>query len=147
MANRVLARAHDGERNEDGVFEGMHDELVIERSAAGQPGLMFVMNRYDNGNQFDQMVVTVPDGLELLQPVNAWLHEVSERRTFRRRDVSVTEETYPMTLMHSEVRWEAVLNGSVSSGENVYICRSGTTIQRALDSLLAAAAEQGLVPE
>lgn len=77
MANRILARADDnpGEILEDGELHkiGMWDEITIERSAAGAPGLLFVMTRYENDVPFDQMVVYVPDGAAFLAPVNAWL--------------------------------------------------------------------------
>lgn len=78
MANRTLARYDDnpGEILEDGELHkvGMWDEIVIERSAAGAPGLLFVMNRYENDQMFDQMCVSVPDGAAFLAPVNAWLN-------------------------------------------------------------------------
>lgn len=77
MANRALARADDnpGEILEDGELHktGMWDEITIERSAAGAPGLMFVMTRYENSMMFDQMCVTVPDGSTFLHPVMEWL--------------------------------------------------------------------------
>lgn len=78
MANRRLARADDnpGEILEDGELHkvGMWDAITIERSAAGAPGLMFVMTRYENSMMFDQMTVTVEDGAAFLAPVNAWLN-------------------------------------------------------------------------
>lgn len=77
MANRILARYDDnpGEILEDGELHkvGMWEEVAIERSAAGQPGLLFVITRYENDQMHDQMCVTVPDGAAFLAPVNAWL--------------------------------------------------------------------------
>lgn len=79
MANRTLARADDnpGEILEDGELHkvGMWDEITIERSAAGAPGLMFVMTRYENSMMSDRMVVCVEDGAAFLAPVNTWLKE------------------------------------------------------------------------
>lgn len=78
MSNRVLTRADDnpGEILEDGELHkvGMWEEVTIERSAAGAPGLLFIITRYENGMTYDQMCVTVPDGAAFLAPVNAWLN-------------------------------------------------------------------------
>ena len=78
MANRVLARYTDspGEILEDGEYHqvGMWDEVVIERSAAGAPGLVFIMSRRDGDLIHDQMVVRVKDGAAFLRPVLDWLN-------------------------------------------------------------------------
>lgn len=77
MANRTLARHTDNtpEILEDGEPHnvGMWEQVTIERSAAGQPGLLFVITRYENDQMFDQMCVVVPDGAAFLAPVNKWL--------------------------------------------------------------------------
>lgn len=54
-------------------MEGMWESVTIERSAAGRPGIMIVMERRDGDLMEDQMVVTVKDGLEFLRPVFEWL--------------------------------------------------------------------------
>ena len=73
MANRVLARANDAQPEilEDGEPHnvGIWEEVTIERSSAGAPGLLFIITRYEN----DQMCVTVPDGAAFLAPVNGRL--------------------------------------------------------------------------
>lgn len=78
MANRILARADDnpGEILEDGERHktGMWEEVTIERSAAGAPGLLFIITRYEGDQMYDQMSVTVPNGAAFLAPVNAWLN-------------------------------------------------------------------------
>ena len=78
MANRILTRADDnpGEILEDGELHktGMWEEVTVERSAAGAPGLLFVITRYDGDLIHDRMCVTVPDGAAFLAPVNAWLN-------------------------------------------------------------------------
>lgn len=77
MSNRTLARADDnpGEILEDGELHklGMWEEVTIERSAAGSPGLLFVITRYENDQMYDQMCVSVKDGAAFLAPVIAWL--------------------------------------------------------------------------
>lgn len=77
MANRVLAYATDAEPtvHESGqeYMEGMWESVTIERSAAGQPGIMIVMERRDGDLMEDQMVVTVKDGAAFLRPVFEWL--------------------------------------------------------------------------
>lgn len=77
MANRVLARADDnpGEILADGELHktGMWEEITIKRSAAGAPGLLFIITRYENDQKYDQMCVRVPDGAAFLAPVNGWL--------------------------------------------------------------------------
>lgn len=78
MSNRILTRADDnpGEILEDGELHktGMWDEITIERSSAGAPGLVFIITRYENDQMYDQMCVTIPDGAAFLAPVNAWLN-------------------------------------------------------------------------
>ncbi|WP_406245843.1 hypothetical protein ACI7YT_12445 [Microbacterium sp. M] len=77
MANRTLTRADDnpGEILEDGELHkvGMWEEVVIERSSAGAPGLIFIITRYEGDQMYDQMCVSVPDGAAFLAPVNDWL--------------------------------------------------------------------------
>lgn len=78
MSNRTLARATDAipEILEDGEPHnvGMWEEVRIERSAAGAPGLFFIITRYDGDQMYDQMSVHVPDGAAFLAPVNGWLN-------------------------------------------------------------------------
>ena len=87
MANRTLARANDAhpEILEDGEPHnvGMWEEVTIERSSAGAPGLLFIITRYENSMEFDQMCVTVPDGLAFLAPVNAWLRGTPDAEYWR----------------------------------------------------------------
>ncbi len=66
MSNRALTRYDDG-------CEGMHECVTIERSAAGQPGIMITINRYDGDLLHDQMCVSIPNGDAFLAPVNEWL--------------------------------------------------------------------------
>lgn len=77
MANRVLAYATDAEPtvHESGqeYMEGMWESVTIERSAAGQPGLMIVMERHDGDLMEDQMVVSIKDGRRFLEHVIEWL--------------------------------------------------------------------------
>lgn len=77
MANRVLAYATDAEPtvHESGqeYMEGMWESVTIERSAAGQPGLMIVMERHDGDLMEDQMVVSIKDGRKFLEHVIEWL--------------------------------------------------------------------------
>lgn len=79
MANRQLAYATDAEptMHESGqeYMEGMWESVTIERSAAGQPGILIIMERRDGDLMEDQMCVTVKDGAAFLRPVMAWLHE------------------------------------------------------------------------
>lgn len=75
MANRMLAQISDGKPNEDGIFEGWHSVLRVDRSAAGQPGLLFVIEDYDGGLKAGETCVTVPDGNAFLAPVLDWLND------------------------------------------------------------------------
>lgn len=78
MSNRQLAYATGAEpaMHESGIeyMEGMWESVTVERSAAGQPGILIIMERRDGDLMEDQMCVTVKDGLEFLRPVMAWLH-------------------------------------------------------------------------
>ena len=78
MSNRQLAYATDAEpaMHESGIeyMEGMWESVTIERSAAGQPGILIIMERRDGDLMEDQMCVTVKDGTEFLRPVFEWLH-------------------------------------------------------------------------
>lgn len=73
MGNRNLVRYTDAEPNEDGVLEGWHNVLRIERSAAGQPGLFFIIEDWNGGLKAGESVVVVKDGNTLLRPVLEWL--------------------------------------------------------------------------
>lgn len=77
MANRTLARYDDGKLTEqrDGElgYEGWHSVLRIERSAAGQPGLFFVIEDWDGGFKAGESCVVVEDGNAFLAPVLEWL--------------------------------------------------------------------------
>lgn len=91
MSNRTLARFDDnpGEVLEDGELHkvGMWEEVAVERSAAGQPGLLFIITRYENSQQFDQMCVSVPDGNAFLAPVLHWLagnRDTERHESYRR---------------------------------------------------------------
>ena len=102
MANRTLARADDavttiGPDGEPHRF-GMWDEITIERSAAGAPGLLFVMTRYENDRTFDQMCVSAPDGAAFLAPVIAWLSGNDPQPL-------VNEEGARYSLEWGEVSW------------------------------------------
>lgn len=54
-------------------MEGMWESVTIERSAAGRPGILIIMERRDGDLMEDQMVVTVKNGVEFLGPVLSWL--------------------------------------------------------------------------
>ena len=77
MANRQLAYATDAEptMHESGqeYMEGMWESVTIERSAAGQPGILIIMERRDGDLMEEQMCVTVKDGAAFLRPVFEWL--------------------------------------------------------------------------
>lgn len=75
MANRSLAYYTDSEPNEDGIHEGWHNTLRIERSAAGQPGLFFIIEDWDGGLKAGESLVVVKDGNALLAPVLEWLRQ------------------------------------------------------------------------
>lgn len=77
MARRQLAYATGSEptMHESGqeFMEGVWESVTVERSAAGVPQLLFIMERHDGDIMWDQMVVTVKDGAEFLRPVSEWL--------------------------------------------------------------------------
>lgn len=72
MANRILV-AYEEERNEDGP----HWTLEVQRSAVGQPGLLFTIRekmhdpRYAHLNR--EMTVVVSDGWAVVEPIIDWL--------------------------------------------------------------------------
>lgn len=74
MADRTLV-LYEEERNEFGPYW----RLRIDRSAAGQPGLLFTIStemydaeRYPNLSQ--ELTIVVKDGNALLAPVIEWLN-------------------------------------------------------------------------
>lgn len=54
-------------------MEGMWESVTIERSAAGQPGILVIMERRDGDLMEDQMVVHIKDGRKFLEHVIEWL--------------------------------------------------------------------------
>lgn len=74
MADRNLVH-YEESRNE----HGPHWTLDIERSAAGQPALLFtIKTRAHDDERYpelrNQMTIVVEDGNELLAPVLEWLN-------------------------------------------------------------------------
>jgi hypothetical protein len=73
MSNRTLAHTRD-----DGATgEGWYSELRIERSAAGQPSLLFIVEDYENGTAQGSAAVVVKDGNATLAPVLQWLNQAT----------------------------------------------------------------------
>ena len=66
MADRRIAHHSDGN-------EGMHSRVIVERSAAGSPGIVIVAERWDGDLKHDEICVVVEDGASFLAPVNEWL--------------------------------------------------------------------------
>ena len=79
MANRTLASHDDGTLTEqrDGElgYDGAHSTLRIERSAAGRPGLLFIIEDHHGGGLSGETCVSIEDGNAFLAPVLEWLNE------------------------------------------------------------------------
>ena len=56
----------------------------IDRSAAGQPGIFFIIEISDSktGEFLHENCVVIPDGREFLAPVNEWLRDDQEVRDY-----------------------------------------------------------------
>lgn len=75
MGNRTLALFDEAKiQKEWGEHPGYHSILRIERSAAGQPRLLFIIESFDDdGEVYSSSMVIVPNGRKLLAPVMEWL--------------------------------------------------------------------------
>ena len=63
MADRVIARADDGMAY-----------IEVERSAAGQPGILVTMWNGSDGPE-SAVTVTIPDAVAFLTPIGRWLSQ------------------------------------------------------------------------
>jgi hypothetical protein len=105
MADRTLAIQEDAEPNEDGVLEGWHTRLRVERSAAGPPALLFIIEDWDGGMKASESVVTVPDAREFLQPILVWLGVETERPPMSPEDAAkVARLLHPFDLSERGLR-------------------------------------------
>lgn len=71
MSDRTLVEYQE-ERNEEGPYW----RLEIQRSAAGQPGLLFTISyeSFDGSLDPAELTILVDDGNTLLAPVLEWLN-------------------------------------------------------------------------
>lgn len=85
---------------EDRLYNGPHFRLRVERSAAGQPGLVVTIEHTDeDDDMINQLTVVVKDAEEMLVPIIAWLDGV---------DVPV--EPNPEQIDHMRNAWYFVQN-------------------------------------
>lgn len=75
MSDRVLVKYE-----EDRLPDGPHWGLEIQRSSAGQPGLLFTItfDSVDGTLPHQEMTVVVRDGNALLAPILEWLRRGEE---------------------------------------------------------------------
>lgn len=74
MANRVLV-----EYEEERLPEGPHWTLEVQRSSAGQPGLLFTIREEMHDPKYShldrEMTVVVTDGWKVIDPIRRWLEQ------------------------------------------------------------------------
>lgn len=69
MADRTLT-THSETPPYEGAF---HSSIRVERSAYGQPRLLFIIEDWVAGVCINETCIVVPNGAEFLAPVNEWL--------------------------------------------------------------------------
>lgn len=73
MADRIIYRFVEQDYNGEPVTEGYYNVLRIERSAAGSPGVLVIMEDRENGVQWGEGVVSIADPRELIDALTEWV--------------------------------------------------------------------------
>lgn len=69
MADRLLSRHAEPFTN------GFKYTIEVERSAAGAPGILITTEVEDANGVTEEVTIDIPDGIEFLKPVVAWLRD------------------------------------------------------------------------
>lgn len=73
MSDRTIYTFHERDYNGEVITEGYSNVLRIERSAAGSPGIMVVMEDHESGVRWGEGAVSIPDPQELIDVLTEWV--------------------------------------------------------------------------